>query len=100
MEPIRLNTQEAILLLTLIGIGVGLVFGLVPLIFGKIRGKLKLGLIGFFVSIVAGAIWSVLPLIVMIIFVFLIIRNPVASQPAVAVNEPPSETASTDVDSN
>lgn len=75
MDPIRLNTREAILLLTLVGIGVGLVLGLVPLIYGKIKGKFRLGLTGFIVSIVAGAIWSILPLFVMITFVFLIIRD-------------------------
>ena len=75
MDPIRLNTREAILLLTLVGIGVGLVLGLVPLIYGKIKGKFRLGLTGFIVSIIAGAIWSILPLFVMITFVFLIIRD-------------------------
>ena len=75
MDPIRLNTREAILLLTLVGIGVGLVLGLVPLIYGKIKGKFRLGLTGFIVSIVAGAIWSILPLFVMITIVFLINRD-------------------------
>jgi hypothetical protein len=81
--PIRLDTREAILLLTLVGIGVGILFGLVPLIYGRIRGKTKLGVIGFVVSIVAGAIWSVLPLLVMITFVFLILRNPEPATPPV-----------------
>ena len=75
MDPIRMNTREAVLFLTLVGIGVGVVFGLVPLIYGRIKGKFKLGLTGFFVSIVAGAIWSILPLFVMITFVFLILRD-------------------------
>ena len=76
MDPIKLNTREAILILTLIGIGVGVVFGLVPLIYGRIKGKARLGMIGFVVSIVSGAIWSILPLFVMLTFVFLILRNP------------------------
>lgn len=75
MEPIRLNTREAVLFLTLVGIAVGVVFGLVPLIYGRIKGKFRLGLIGFVVSIAAGAIWSILPLFVMITFVFLILRD-------------------------
>lgn len=83
MEPIRLNTREAVLFLTLVGIAVGVVFGLVPLIYGRIKGKFRLGLTGFVISIVAGAIWSILPLFVMITFVFLILRD---QEPKTAVN--------------
>lgn len=86
MEPIRLNTREAIFFLTLVGIAVGLVLGLVPLIYGRIKGKTKLGVIGFVTSIIAGAIWSILPLFVMITFVFLIMRNPQSKTPPSAVS--------------
>ena len=75
MDPIRLNTREAIVYLTLIGAAVGLILGLVPLIYGRIKGKARLGVIGFVVSILSGAIWSILPLFVMITFVFLILRD-------------------------
>lgn len=86
MEPIRLNTREAILFLTLVGMGVGLLFGLVPLIYGRIKGKTKLGVIGLATSIFAGAIWSILPLFVMITFVFLIMRNPPSTTPPPAAS--------------
>ncbi len=86
MEPIKINTREAILFLTLIGVAVGFVLGLVPLLYGRMKGKTRLGVIGFFVSIVAGAIWSILPLFVMLTFVFLIIRDPKRS-----IDEPTSE---------
>ena len=76
MDPININTREAILLLTLVGIVIGFLLGLVPLIYGRMRGKTRLGIIGMIVSIVAGAIWSILPLFVMLTFVFLIIRDP------------------------
>ncbi len=76
MDPVRFSTREAILILTLIGVGIGLVFGLVPLIYGRIKGRKRLGLIGFGLCILAGAIWSVLPLFVMLTFVFLILREP------------------------
>ena len=81
MDPLRFSTREAILILTLIGVGIGLVFGLVPLIYGRIKGKSRLGLIGFVLSILAGAIWSVLPLFVMLTFVFLILREPKPTNP-------------------
>lgn len=98
MDPIKLNTREAILILTLIGIGVGVVFGLVPLIYGRIKGKARLGLIGFVVSIIAGAIWSILPLFVMLTFVFLILRDPEPTE-VVVVNKEPIEVEVADTDS-
>lgn len=76
MDPIRINTREAFFFLTLIGVAVGFVFGLVPLIYGRIKNKKRLGLIGLITSMAAGAIWSILPLFVMLTFVFLIIREP------------------------
>lgn len=78
--------------LTLIGGVIGVVFGLVPLIYGRIKGKAKLGIIGFIVSIVAGAIWAVLPLIVMITFVFLILRKDKPIK-VVVVNDKPIDVA-------
>lgn len=98
MDPIKLNTREAILILTLIGIGVGVVFGLVPLIYGRIKGKARLGLIGFVVSIIAGAIWSILPLFVMLTFVFLILRDTEPTE-VVVVNKEPIEVEVADTDS-
>jgi Na+/melibiose symporter-like transporter len=76
MQEIHLTTREAILYLALIGAGIGLVFGLVPLILGWIMGKKRLGLIGLIVSTVAGGAisWFISPL-VMVIFIFLIIRK-------------------------
>lgn len=96
MQEIHFSTREAILYLALIGTGAGLVMGLVPLFYGWIKGKRKLGVIGLVVSIVAGAIWSVLPLFVMVIFVFLIARkSPLDS----TLKEPLDESPDDDVDS-
>jgi hypothetical protein len=89
--PYRIDTSQAILLMTLIGAAIGLVLGLVPLIYGRIKGKTRLGVIGFVVSIAAGAVWSILPLFVMITFVFLIIRDP---KPAPAPDDEPVEVSS------
>lgn len=81
MEPVRINTNQAILILTIIGIVIGFILGLVPLIYGRFKGKARLGVIGFVVSMISGAIWSILPLFVMLFFVFLIIRNEKPKQP-------------------
>lgn len=98
MEPIKLNARETILLLTLIGIGIGVLFGLVPLIYGRIKGQKRLGVIGFFSSVLAGAIWSVLPLVVMLTFAFLIIRSSNKSASSVIPSKDTDDETS-DVDS-
>ncbi len=94
MQEIHLTTREAILYLALIGTGAGLVMGLVPLIYGWIKSKKKLGVIGLVVSIVAGAIWIVLPIFVMVIFVFLIARkSPLDSTSQEQHGESPDDDA-------
>ena len=75
--------------LLLIGMGVGLILGLIPLILGLVKGKKKLGLIGLVASIVAGTIQSLLSLVTVIVFIWLILRNSAETEPAEAgtVNE-------------
>ena len=63
--------------MTLIGMGVGFILGLIPLILGIIKGKKKPALWGFVASIAAGAVWSLLALVTMIVSVWLILRKPV-----------------------
>ena len=94
MELIRQHYPDLIFL-TLIGIGIGVLFGLVPLIYGRMKGKPNLGLTGFLSCIAAGAIWSVLPLITMLVFTFLIIRRTDTPESAKRA-EPESEEPSID----
>ena len=81
--------------MTLIGMGEGLILGLIPLILGIIKGKKKLAIIGFFASIAAGAALHVLALVTIIVFIWLILRNPAETAPAEAlvVNENPIDAA-------
>lgn len=62
--------------MVLIGLGVGLILGLIPLGLGYYKGKLKLGVVGLLVSVAAGAAWSLFSLIAVLVFVWLILRNP------------------------
>ncbi len=71
MQQIELTYLQ----MTLIGMGVGLVLGLIPLILGLVKGKTKLAVGGFLASIAAGAIWSVIALLTVIVFVWLIVRK-------------------------
>lgn len=77
MQKIELTYLQ----LTLIGMGVGLVLGLIPLILGIVKGNRKLAIWGFLASIAAGAAWSVLSLVTVIIFIWLILRKPAEASP-------------------
>jgi hypothetical protein len=66
----------------MIGLGVGLVLGLIPLALGIYKGKRKLGIAGLIVSVAAGAAWSLFSLIAVLVFVWLILRNSAADSGA------------------
>jgi len=74
MQKIELTYTQMIM----IGIGIGFVLGLIPLILGFVKGKKKLAVWGFLASILAGAAWSILSLVTVIVFIWLILRNPKA----------------------
>ena len=79
--------KENLAYVVLIGIGLGLVLGLIPLILGIRMGKSKLGVISMISSIIAGiaavlSIGIILPLIVIAIFIWLILRKSPDSKPA------------------
>ncbi len=76
MDQIRLTPNELFMYSTIIGVIVGFVVGLVPLISGIFRKNLKLGLIGFVCSLIGGAILSlILALPVAGIFTWLILKG-------------------------
>jgi hypothetical protein len=77
MQKIELTYLQ----MTLIGMGVGLVLGLIPLILGIVKRKRKLAIWGFVASIAAGAAWSVLSLVTVIVFIWLILRKSVEAEP-------------------
>jgi hypothetical protein len=80
-EPIRLSVQEAIIYFALIGAAVGFVLGLIPFCFGFFRNRKKLGILGIITSTIGGAIQPVfLAVPAVIIFTWLIIRNPKAPE--------------------
>lgn len=80
MQKIELTYSQMIM----IGMGVGLVLGLIPLILGIAKGKKKLAVWGFAASILAGAAWSLFSLVTVIVFIWLILRKPKVEEPAAA----------------
>ncbi len=86
-----MTTREAVLFFALINAGVGLVLGLIPLLFGYFNNRLKLGIIGFVTAIVGGAILGIfLSIPATIVFTWLVVRK--SREPIVdvrVVNEDP-----------
>ena len=85
-------SYEELYLIVLIGAIVGGLFGLVPLILGRRRGKGRLGVYGFIASIVGGAISALVGLIVAGIFTWLVLKG----KPAQSGNSHSESNASTD----
>jgi hypothetical protein len=54
----------------------GVLFGLIPLILGKRRGKKRLGLNGFIATVAASALSPLIGLIVLGVFIWLIVSKP------------------------
>jgi len=54
---------------------IGFIFGLVPLIIGRRRGKMALGLIGLVAATVLGAFSPLLAILVALVFTFLVSRG-------------------------
>jgi hypothetical protein len=76
METIHVTTGEAILYATLINAGIGIVLGLIPLLFGYFNKRFKLGVLGFIAAIIGGAILGVfLSIPAAVIFTWLVVRK-------------------------
>ena len=72
-----MTSREIMIYGSLINAGIGLVFGLVPLIIGFAKRNIKYGVIGFVGSIVGGALLGLLLAIpVAAIFTWLIVKGP------------------------
>jgi hypothetical protein len=67
--------------LVFVGVGIGVVLGLIPLILGLVKNRRDLGIYGFIASIIGGALSSILSLIVVIVFTWLILKKSVAKKP-------------------
>ena len=88
MQTTELLGDNALYYLPLIGGAVGLVLGLVPLVAGLIKKKIRLGFFGLVASTVGGAILGIfLSIPAMAVFTWLILRSPDAEAAAAASDE-------------
>lgn len=79
-------TKQNLMYFTLIGAGAGLILGLIPLILAIRKSKMKLGLLAIVLSTIAGvtgiiSIGIILPLIVIAIFIWIILKKSPAPKP-------------------
>lgn len=76
MEQIRLTSTEAILYITLLNVGLGILFGAIPLILGFIKKERSYAVFGFLGSIIGGLLLGLfLSIPVAAIFTWLILRR-------------------------
>jgi hypothetical protein len=88
MDPNSMSARDLLLYGVLINTAVGLVLGLVPLISGIAKRKIKYGLLGFVLSIIGGAILGiVLAIPASAIITWLIFRDPKVADAAVVLND-------------
>ena len=74
---IKLTTNEAILYITLLNVGLGILFGTVPLILGFIKKERSYAVFGFLGSVIGGLILGIfLSLPLAAVFTWLILRKP------------------------
>jgi hypothetical protein len=89
MEPIRISTQQAYLYTMLFTAAVGFAVGLVPLILGIVKKKLKLGVLGLVASTIGGGLLGLLLAVpAAIVFIWLILKKP-ASNGVSSVDDSP-----------
>jgi heme/copper-type cytochrome/quinol oxidase subunit 2 len=88
MEQIKITYYELIAYLALLGIVIGILLGLIPLILGLKKNKRSYGLFGLVTSIIVGVFSPILSVIAVAVFTWLILRKP-KNEPAAATNEKP-----------
>jgi len=91
MEQIKLTSNEAIVYIAFLNIGLGILFGAIPLVLGFIKKERSYGVFGFLGAIIGGAILGIfLSIPVAAIFTWLIVRKQ-KNQPTevVVVNQNP-----------
>lgn len=75
-------TQITLNQLLIVGAIIGLIFGLIVLFLGYKNAKLKLGILGFILCLIAGTLFSMLgTLPVFGVFLWLILRKPATPNP-------------------
>jgi len=91
MDPNQMSMRDVMVYAMLLNAGIGFALGLVPLIIGFVKGKVRYGILGMIVSVIGGAVLGViLSIPAVIIFTWLILGRSKVDN----AGDGPSETAS------
>jgi len=94
MDPNQMSMRDVMIYALLVNAGIGFALGLVPLVIGFVKGKVRYGILGLIVSVIGGAILGViLSIPAVIIFTWLILGRTKVADPGDAGSDP-SGTAS------
>ena len=72
-------TYNQLWMIVIVGVVVGALLGLIPLMLGRKRNKARLGQYGFLASTVAGALSPILAVIIVVVFSLMIVKGKSAS---------------------
>lgn len=87
MEQVKLTSNEALVYLAFLNIGLSVLFGAIPLVFGFLKKERSYGVFGFLGAIIGGAILGIfLSIPVALIFTWLILRKSKNSAPTAATS--------------
>ena len=75
MEPVELTYGEYWMYFILAGAVLGALFGVVPLILGRIKNRKRLGFYGFLESILGGAATPLVSIVIVAVFTWLILKK-------------------------
>jgi hypothetical protein len=79
MNPSTWTMQDWMTYGPLLNAGVGLIFGLITLVLGFVKGKVKFGIYGFVACLIGGSILGLfLSLPALIFFSWMILKKPTA----------------------
>jgi len=89
MEPIEISRSEALIYSMLLNAAFGFAVGVIPLIVGIVKRKVKLGVYGLIASAVGGALLGfILSIPAMAIFTWMIIRDQIRPDEPAEIQTP------------
>ena len=75
MDITHMSPRDALIFGLMINAGVGLVLGLIPLVAGIVKRRIKYGLLGLVFSVLGSALGMIVSALVSTVFTWLILRS-------------------------
>ena len=75
MDITHMSPRDALIFGLMINAGVGLVLGLIPLVAGIVKRRIKYGLLGLVLSVLGSALGMIVSVLVSTVFTWLVLRR-------------------------